>query len=179
MRKRIGMAAAGIAVLALLAGCAPATVTQSAPGLGGSDGGEDAGANGAPRGVRLTLDAAALPAGTTATMTRKDGNCVRSEFDGAFDLATEDQFMMEIFAGSFDCTTQWSWATWTLTATLPDKTKKSTTLEIAQVPTDPGSYVAKCWGDGALTCKGVYAGLQREVDSNWSVAHPKLKITIK
>jgi len=201
MIKRMRVAAALVAVgmlgVGALAGCAPAEPT---PGLGGSDGGgelvgiaspsDDRSADQVeeglsivpwayPHGFRMTFDASALPAGTTATLRLKDFNCMAEAFNGPIDLSKPKQFLVELDQG----TTCWfgtrstSWITWDLTLKLPGGATKSTTFELAFTH-QGGTVESKCWGEQGLACTaGPVPDFVREGD--WKVHYltQALKLT--
>lgn len=174
MVKRIGAAAAaGVLAAVLLAGCA--AQLPASPGLGGSDGGSgyvgiaDPAENSSPspeeenlsivpwarpHGFRVTFDASALPAGTTASLRIKDFNCMAEALNGPLDLSKPKQFLVELDQG----TTCWfgtrstSWITWDLALALPGGATKSTTFELVFHHTGGEATETKCWGDGGVTC---------------------------
>ncbi|HWL02660.1 MAG TPA: hypothetical protein VNQ52_09860 [Microbacteriaceae bacterium] len=198
MVKRIGVAAAALIALGLLAGCA--AQLPASPGLGGSDGGSDyvgiadPAANSSPsadeanlsivpwalpHGFRMTFDASALPNGTTASLRLKDFNCMAEAFNGPIDLSQPKQFLVEIDQG----TTCWfgtrpkSWITWTLAVTLPGGATKSTTFELAFTH-QGGGIETSCWGENGLGCTaGPVPDFVREGDWKVNYLTQTLKLT--
>jgi hypothetical protein len=164
-----GGAAALLLLAALLTGCS-APAAPAAPGADAAEvadtptpGDASSDALGTTGESRIDVVMTVLNADrweSKLTLKRKDANCVRNEFDGEVTFVHSNQvLMMRTYAGSFACSTERSWATWTATWTDRTGRARSGTLEIAQInaPSDREVVMVlelKCWGDGELSCTG-------------------------
>lgn len=95
-----------------------------------------------------------LPPGVTdVRFSRWRANCARNEFDGTVRQSAR-VFLMYVYSGNAACWTERSWATWNMTATFSDGSKRSTIFELKQTEIDYELTTVElvCWDGGTIGC---------------------------